>query len=58
MASYGGVDEEPDKHLLKRFMLSHSINHYNDRQDILSALMNIIGVTKCIVYENYTNHTD
>ena len=57
-ASYGGVDEETDAQLLKRFMLSHSINNYDDRQGMQSALMNITGVTKCIVYENYTNQTD
>ncbi|MCX8578891.1 baseplate J/gp47 family protein [Gilliamella sp. B2717] len=56
--SYGGVDEETDAQLLKRFMLSHSINNYDDRQGIQSALMNITGVTKCVVYENYTNKTD
>ena len=57
-ASYGGVDEETDEQFLKRFMLSHSINNYDDRQGIQSALMNITGVTKSIVYENYTNQTD
>ncbi|WP_085248066.1 baseplate J/gp47 family protein [Gilliamella mensalis] len=56
--SYGGVDEETDAQLLKRFMLSHSINNYDERQGIQSALMNITGVTKCKVYENYTNKTD
>lgn len=40
-------------------MLSHSINNYDDRQGIQSALMNnITGVIKYIVYENYTNQTD
>ena len=39
-------------------MLSHSINNYDDRQGIQSALMNITGVTKCVVYENYTNKKD
>lgn len=56
--SYGGVDEETDAQLLKRFILSHSINNYDDRRGIQSALMNITGVTKCVVYENYTNKTD
>lgn len=56
--SYGGADEETDAQLLKRFMLSHSINNYDEKQGIQSALMNIVGVTKCIVYENYTNKTD
>lgn len=56
--SYGGIDEETDAQLLKRFMLSHAINNYDDRQGMQSALMNITGVTKCIVYENYTNKTD
>ncbi|NUE95374.1 baseplate J/gp47 family protein [Gilliamella sp. ESL0232] len=56
--SYGGVDEETDAQLLKRFMLSHSINNYDDRRGIQSALMNITGVTKCVVYENYTNKKD
>jgi uncharacterized phage protein gp47/JayE len=56
--SYGGVDEETDAQLLRRFMLSHSINNYDDRRGIQSALMNITGVTKCKVYENYTNEID
>lgn len=56
--SYGGVDEESDPQLLKRFMLSHSINNYDDRQGIQSALLNITGVTKCVVYENFTDITD
>ncbi|MDF7667458.1 baseplate J/gp47 family protein [Orbaceae bacterium ESL0727] len=57
-SSYGGVDEETDTQLLKRFMLSHSINNYDDRRGMQSALINITGVTKCVVYENYTNQTD
>lgn len=56
--SYGGVDEETDAQLLKRFMLSHSINNFDDRQGLQSALLNIIGVSKCIVYENFTSNTD
>ena len=56
--SYGGADEESDPQLLKRFMLSHSINNYDDRQGIQSALLNITGVTKCVVYENFTDITD
>ncbi|WP_334320360.1 baseplate J/gp47 family protein [Gilliamella apicola] len=56
--SYGGVDEETDEQLLNRFMLSHSINNFDDRQGLQSALLNIIGVSKCIVYENFTNNTD
>ena len=56
--SYGGVDEETDEQLLNRFMQSHSINNFDDRQGIQSALLNIIGVTKCIVYENFTSNTD
>lgn len=56
--SYGGKDEETDEKLLKRFMLSHSINNYDDKQGIKAALFSITGVTKCEVYENYTNKTD
>ena len=56
--SYGGVDEETDEQLLNRFMLSHSINNLDDRQGLQSALLNIIGVSKCIVYENFTSNTD
>ena len=56
--SYGGVDEETDAQLLKRFMLSHSINNYDDRRGIQSSLMNITGVRKCTVYENFTNNID
>ena len=56
--SYGGVDEETDEQLLNRFMLSHSINNFDDRQGMQSTLLNIIGVSKCIVYENFTNNTD
>ena len=56
--SYGGTDEETDEQLLNRFMLSHSINNYDDRQGMQSALLNITGVSKCIVYENFTNNTD
>ena len=56
--SYGGADEETDEQLLNRFMLSHSINNYDDRQGMQSALLNITGVSKCIVYENFTNNTD
>lgn len=56
--SYGGVDEETDEQLLNRFMLSHSINNFDDRQGLQSALLNIIGVSKCIVYENFTSNTD
>ncbi|WP_430875197.1 baseplate J/gp47 family protein [Gilliamella sp. G0441] len=57
-SSYGGVDQETDSQLLKRFMLSHSINNYDDRQGITAALKNIVGVKKCKVYENFTNQTD
>lgn len=57
-ASYGGADEETDAQLLERFMLSHSMNNYDDRQGIQSALLNIAGVTKCAVYENFTNKID
>ena len=56
--SYGGADEETDEQLLNRFMLSHSINNYDDRQGMQSALLNITGVSKCVVYENYTNKKD
>lgn len=56
--SYGGVDEETDEQLLNRFMLSHSINNFDDRQGLQSALLNIIGVSKCVVYENFTSNTD
>lgn len=56
--SYGGVDEETDAQLLKRFMLSHSINNFDDRQGMQSALLNITGVRKCTVYENFTNNID
>lgn len=57
-ASYGGADEESDFQLLKRFMLSHSINNYDDKSGIKAALFNVTGVTKCEVYENYTDTTD
>ena len=56
--SYGGADEETDDQLLERFMLSHSINNYDNRQGMQSALLNITGVSKCTVYENFTNNTD
>lgn len=56
--SYGGVDEETDAQLLKRFILSHSANNYDDKQGIKAALLNITGVVKCEVYENYTNKND
>lgn len=56
--SYGGADEESDARLLRRFMLSHSINNYDDKSGIKAALYNITGVTKCEVYENYTGDID
>lgn len=56
--SYGGADEETDAQLLKRFMLSHSINNYDDRSGVKAAVSSLTGVTKCEVYENYTGSTD
>ncbi|RKS86920.1 putative phage protein gp47/JayE [Orbus hercynius] len=55
---YGGSDEESDIALLKRFMLSHAINNYDDKSGIKAALYNLTGVTKCEVYENYTHQAD
>ncbi|QHJ84961.1 MAG: hypothetical protein [Bacteriophage sp.] len=56
--SYGGADEESDAKFLKRFMLSHSINNYDEKKGVQAALMSVVGVKKCVVYENYTSQTD
>ncbi|MDU6827745.1 baseplate J/gp47 family protein [Campylobacter sp.] len=53
-----GSLEETDGELLKRFMLSHSINNNDDRQGLEAYLLNLDGVTQCKVLENYTNVTD
>lgn len=53
-----GSLEETDGELLKRFMLSHSINNNDDRQGLEAYLLNLDGVTQCKVLENYTNQTD
>lgn len=57
-ASYGGADQESDIQLLRRFMLSHGINNYNDKVGMTAALHNVVGVKKCVVYENITHQTD
>lgn len=56
--SHGGSEEESDADLLKRFMLSHSINSNDERLGIKAALYNLPGVAKCEVYENYSHLTD
>ncbi|MGG7074319.1 baseplate J/gp47 family protein [Campylobacter sp. 9BO] len=53
-----GNDEESDGELLKRFMLSHSINNNDDRAGLEAYLLNLKGVTQCKVLENYTDQTD
>ncbi|WP_169753527.1 baseplate J/gp47 family protein [Campylobacter mucosalis] len=53
-----GSDEESDAELLKRFMLSHSINNNDDRIGLEATLLNLKGVTQAKVLENYTNQTD
>lgn len=57
-ASYGGADEESDADLVKRFMRSHAINNEEDQSGIQAKLINLSGVTKCVVYENFTTVTD
>ena len=56
--SYGGADEEKDIDLIQRFMKSHAINNEEDQSGIQAKLINLKGVEKCIVYENFTSETD
>lgn len=56
--SHGGTDEESDADFVARFMKSHAINNHEDRSGIQAKLINLKGVEKCIVYENYTHETD
>lgn len=56
--SYGGANEEKDIDLVKRFMKSHGINSSEDQSGMQAKLINLRGVSKCVVYENYTSKTD
>lgn len=53
-----GVFEESDGNLLMRFMRSHSINNYDDRQGLEGALLDLPDVKQAKVYENYTSQID
>lgn len=53
-----GVEEETDGQLLKRFMRSHSINNYDDRDGIRAALLALPDVEQAAVLENYHHDTD
>lgn len=41
-----------------RFMRSHSINNYDDRQGLEGALLDLPDVKQAKVYENYTSQID
>lgn len=56
--SYGGANEEKDADFVKRFMKSHAINNTEDQSGIQAKLINLKGVEKCIVYENFTSEVD
>ena len=58
IAATEGIEEETDVQLLQRFMMSHSINNYDDRQGVQAALSSLTDVKKVLVLENYTNETD
>lgn len=57
-ASKEGKTEESDASLLRRFMMSHSINNDDDREGIQAALLNVTDVKKALVLENHTNQID
>lgn len=53
-----GSDEESDGELLKRFMLSHSINNNDERLGLEATILNIKGVKQARVLENFTSIQD
>ncbi len=57
-AAREGVEEESDAQLLKRFMRSHSVNNYDDRDGIRAALLALPDVQQASVLENYYHDTD
>jgi uncharacterized phage protein gp47/JayE len=57
-AAKTGVKEETDSQLLQRFMASHSINNYDDRDGIEAMIRSVPDVRKAKVLENYTSSTD
>lgn len=57
-AAREGVEEESDAQLLKRFMRSHSVNNYDDRDGIRAALLALPDVQQASVLENYYHDMD
>ena len=57
-SAIAGKEEESDAQLLKRFMMSHSINSSDSIEGIQAALSALPDVKKALVLENYNTTPD